>query len=294
MYRSIVEGNMIGTLKLTEEGRDVKSGSNRDSARAERFVAGPVESVVIRLETVHPGRDWTVGLPGGWYIALREAVEFAAALVLLVASAPFILLGAILIKLTSPGPVIYSQTRLGRLGRPYEIYKLRTMTHNCESATGPLWSTKGDPRVTRIGRLLRASHLDELPQLWNVLRGEMGLLGPRPERPEFAAQLENAIPRYWERMLLRPGITGLAQVQLPADTDLESVRRKLAYDLYHIWQPNFWLDCRIILCTALKMVGAPFWLLSRLFRMPTEDVVQAALRTSANRAAQGVPQVQPA
>ena len=136
---------------------------------------------------------------------------------------------AIVVKLTSRGPAFYTQIRLGQDGRAYAIYKLRTMTHDCEKLSGPQWSKKGDCRVTAVGRLLRRSHLDELPQLWNVLRGEMSLIGPRPERPEFVPRLERSLPHYRARLHVRPGVTGLAQVQLPPDTDLGSVRRKLAY-----------------------------------------------------------------
>src|SRR5207248_4660391 len=139
----------------------------------------------------------------------------------------------LLVKLTSPGPMLYTQTRLGRRGRPFTIYKIRTMLHDCESLTGPQWSTPGDTRITRVGRWLRRTHIDELPQLWNVLRGDMSLVGPRPERPEFIPELENAIPFYRDRLLVRPGITGLAQVQLPPDTDMDSVRRQLAHDIYY-------------------------------------------------------------
>src|SRR5439155_12868491 len=120
------------------------------------------------------------------------------------------LLSMLLVKLTSRGPALYTQTRLGRNGRPFTIYKLRTMQHRCESLTGARWSTPGDPRITPVGRFLRKTHLDELPQLWNVLRGDMALVGPRPERPEFVPQLEQAVPHYRDRLLVRPGVSGLA------------------------------------------------------------------------------------
>jgi hypothetical protein len=122
--------------------------------------------------------------------------------------------------------------------------------------------------VTRLGRILRRTHLDELPQLWNILRGEMSLVGPRPERPEFVPALERAIPRYRERLAVRPGVTGLAQVQLPADTDLESVKRKLQYDLCYVERCGLWLDLRIFLATALKMAGVSFAALARIFFLP--------------------------
>src|SRR5262249_31123587 len=192
-----------------------------------------------------------------WYAGVKPVVDFLLALTLLVLTAPLILLAALAIKLTSRGPVFYTQTRLGRYGNPYKIYKLRTMTHNCEQQSGAQWSTVGDPRVTRVGRFLRRTHIDELPQLWNVLRGDMSLIGPRPERPEFVPSLEKELPRYRERLQVRPGVTGLAQVQLPPDTDLNSVRRKLAYDIYYAERANLWLDVRLFLATALHVAGVP-------------------------------------
>jgi lipopolysaccharide/colanic/teichoic acid biosynthesis glycosyltransferase len=214
----------------------------------------------------------------GWYPACKAVVEFAIALGLLVLASPLIGVAAVLTTLTSRGPMIHSQVRLGRYGIPYTIYKIRTMVHRCEQQTGPCWSTAGDPRITRWGWFLRITHLDELPQLWNVLRGEMSLVGPRPERPEFTPHLERVLPLYRERLRVRPGMTGLAQVQLPADTDVRSVRRKLAYDLYYVQHMNFWLDVRIILCTALKVLGVPFTVLRALFRMPSRITVKRHYR----------------
>jgi lipopolysaccharide/colanic/teichoic acid biosynthesis glycosyltransferase len=211
----------------------------------------------------------------GLYPAVKAVADFALALALLVLAAPAVAAAALLVRLTSRGPAFYSQTRLGRGGRPYRIYKLRTMRHDCERLSGPQWSRARDPRVTPLGRLLRKTHLDELPQLWNVLRGEMSLVGPRPERPEFVPELERALPNYRARLLVRPGLTGLAQVQLPPDADLESVRRKLRYDLYYVRRFGFWLDVRLLASTALHVVGAPFALSRRLLRVPgaeTADV----------------------
>src|SRR5262245_5006459 len=191
----------------------------------------------------------------GWYGPAKRSAEFTAALLLVVLTAPLLLLAALLVKLTSRGPAFYTQTRVGRGGRLFTIYKVRTMIHNAESLTGPRWAIPGDPRVTWVGHLLRLSHLDELPQLFNVLRGDMSLIGPRPERPEFVRELEKALPSYRQRLAVRPGVTGLAQVRLPADTDLESVRRKLQYDLYYIRELSPWLDLRLVLCTACHMLG---------------------------------------
>jgi lipopolysaccharide/colanic/teichoic acid biosynthesis glycosyltransferase len=211
-----------------------------------------------------------------WYPACKAMLESVAALVLLVVSSPLMLVLAVVTRLTSAGSAFYSQTRLGKHGKPYTIYKIRTMTQNCERQSGACWSSANDSRVTPFGRWLRKTHLDELPQLWNVLRGDMSLIGPRPERPEFVPSLEKAIPHYRQRLLVKPGVTGLAQVQLPADVDLEDVRRKLAYDLYYVSEQNVSLDLRILACTALHMVGVPYHLLRRLFRMPCLERVQEA------------------
>ena len=151
----------------------------------------------------------------------------------------------LLVRLTSRGPAVYTQKRLGYNGRVFTIYKIRTMYLGSEP-DGARWSLPGDPRVTPVGRFLRWSHLDELPQLLNVLRGEMSLIGPRPERPEIVAQLEKSLPEYRLRLLVRPGVTGLAQVLQPPDTDLNSVRRKLNFDMYYISRMSPWLDVRIV------------------------------------------------
>jgi lipopolysaccharide/colanic/teichoic acid biosynthesis glycosyltransferase len=203
-----------------------------------------------------------------WYVCFKAAVDFGSALVLLLLASPVILFCALLVRLTSRGPAFYSQVRLGRGGRPFRIYKLRTMVHDCEKASGARWSTPGDPRITAVGRFLRRTHLDELPQLWNVLIGDMSLVGPRPERPEFVPSLERAIPGYRDRLLIKPGVTGLAQVQLPPDTDLTSVRRKLSYDLHYVRSVGLWLDLRLLLCTAVHMLGVPYAAVGRLFRLP--------------------------
>ena len=138
----------------------------------------------------------------------RERIDFALAALIAVPALPIVLLAALAVRWTSRGPAFYSQTRLGLYGVPFTIYKLRTMIHNCESLTGPRWSIPGDPRITPVGWFLRATHLDELPQLLNVLRGQMSLIGPRPERPEFVPELERALPAYRQRLQVRPGVTG--------------------------------------------------------------------------------------
>ncbi len=196
----------------------------------------------------------TVIVPVTWYTSCKRLFDLVAAVCLLILAAPIIAICALLVKLTSRGPAFYSQTRVGLGGRPFTIWKLRSMYHNCEQFSGVVWSKKGDPRVTPIGRFLRRSHLDELPQLWNILMGDMSLVGPRPERPEFVPQLEHALPHYHERLLVLPGVTGLAQVHLGPDTDLASVERKLAMDLYYIKTLSFWNDVKIVLATAVHVL----------------------------------------
>jgi len=201
----------------------------------------------------------------------KAIIDYLSAILLLIPAAPLMLISMIVVRLTSRGPVIYTQTRLGHGGRPYTIFKIRTMNALSEQATGACWSVANDPRVTPVGRFLRRTHLDELPQLVNVLRGEMSLVGPRPERPEFVGQLEAALPRYRERLAVRPGVTGLAQVQLPPDTDLSSVSRKLVCDIYYIEHMTLWLDARITICTALGLVGIPHTTSCRFLRVPRLD-----------------------
>src|SRR5450432_2764413 len=167
---------------------------------------------------------------------------------LLVATAPLMAILAICIRVTSSGPAFYSQSRVGRNGRIFLMHKLRTMHHMCETSTGPIFSPPNDSRITAIGKFLRISHLDELPQLVNVLQGHMALIGPRPERPELCTLIEQSIPRFHERLQLRPGITGLAQTQLPADLGIHTVQKKLESHLYYVREVNPWLD----LCIAIS------------------------------------------
>jgi lipopolysaccharide/colanic/teichoic acid biosynthesis glycosyltransferase len=167
---------------------------------------------------------------------------------------------------------------VGKGGRIFTIYKIRTMRLDAELQTGPVWTTSfRDPRITPVGRLLRWSHLDELPQLYNVVIGEMALVGPRPERPEFAQALADEISGYLDRLLVLPGVTGLAQVNLPPDTNIDSVRRKLVLDLAYIRQGTIWLDMRLVLATAAPLLGLPSRWVNRLLRVsavvaePAED-----------------------
>jgi lipopolysaccharide/colanic/teichoic acid biosynthesis glycosyltransferase len=189
------------------------------------------------------------------YFRWKAVVDRVFAVLLLIPGLPLIALLVLLVRLTSRGPGMYRQARVGREGRRFKMFKIRTMRHDAESATGPIWTqTAHDPRITRIGRVLRKFHLDEVPQLFNVLKGEMSMVGPRPERPEFVRVLAESIPGYRNRLLVPPGVTGLAQLNLPPDSDLNSVRRKLVLDCEYIREAGPWLDARLFLCTGLRML----------------------------------------
>ncbi|MCS7049587.1 MAG: sugar transferase [Verrucomicrobiae bacterium] len=180
---------------------------------------------------------------------LKRVVDVVVALLGLVITAPIMAVTAVLIKLTSPGPVLYRQERLGRDSQPFMLIKFRTMREDAENHTGPVWATDDDPRITWLGKWLRKFRIDELPQLWNVLKGEMSLVGPRPERPVFVKKLSEKIPFYSERLLVAPGVTGWAQVMYPYAASIEESRRKLQYDLYYIKNMSFILDLLIVLKT---------------------------------------------
>jgi exopolysaccharide biosynthesis polyprenyl glycosylphosphotransferase len=164
---------------------------------------------------------------------------------------PIMALVALAVKLMSPGPILYHQTRVGKDGRIFTIHKFRSMRDDAEAATGPVWaSPDGDTRTTPVGRWLRRARLDELPQLWNVLKGDMSFVGPRPERPEFVAELKKQIPYYGERHAVRPGITGWAQVRYTYGASVEDALQKLQYDLYYIKNLSIPLDFLIIFETV--------------------------------------------
>jgi lipopolysaccharide/colanic/teichoic acid biosynthesis glycosyltransferase len=185
-----------------------------------------------------------------WRRVIKRALDLVGAVAGLVIFSPVFALVAAAVKLTSPGPVLYRQERVGLAGRPFTIYKFRSMVQEAEAA-GPTWSAgMGDPRLTRIGAMLRATHLDELPQFWNVLKGDMSLVGPRPERPCFSGKLEACIPGYQERCWAKPGMTGLAQVHYRYDTTVEDVKRKLRFDRLYVRRMCLTLDLQILAWTV--------------------------------------------
>ena len=188
------------------------------------------------------------------YYRFKWYVDVLITILTLPVLGPVILLFMLLTKLTSKGPVIYTQIRCSKDGKPFKMYKIRSMYVNAEARGEAVWAGKHDPRVTAVGRIMRRLHLDELPQIVNVWRGEMTVIGPRPERPEIVEQLKKEISGYEYRMLVLPGLTGFAQLNRPSDTDLRDVKKKLILDLEYIERASFWFDMRILLGTALKFI----------------------------------------
>ena len=263
------------------ENRDAYSVAvaEREDSLVSGITRRPFTGRVDRPASTHQAHESS---PGRGLIEslVKPLIDYVVAAVLFAILWPLILVLMGLISISSQGSPLYRQRRLGRHGRTFVILKLRTMYHNCERVGGIRWSIPGDPRVTPLGRILRKTHLDELPQLWNVLMGEMSLVGPRPERPEIVAQIETSLPEYRWREALKPGITGLAQLRLPPDTDLDGVRHKLAYDLCYLRETSLWLDLRIIFGTALKVLCIPTewicWALG-LPLIPAEAAVRSSL-----------------
>lgn len=206
----------------------------------------------IAVETMLP--SWLIFSEGFKSTPLRafgkRAVDLTLSVLLLVLTSPMMVLAALLIKLDSKGPVLYRQERLGRDGRTFELLKFRSMSQHAERDSGPMWTVENDPRITRVGRLIRKLRVDELPQLVNVLRGEMSFVGPRPEREHFVRRLEQKIPYYGLRMMVRPGITGWAQVEYRYGANDEDAMEKLKYDLYYIKNGNLLLDLLVVLKTV--------------------------------------------
>lgn len=205
----------------------------------------------VDLDTVNP--SWLIfsdGFSSGRMVssAAKRVFDICASAVLLVATAPIVALFALLVKIDSRGPAFYRQSRIGLYGENFEVVKLRSMHVDAE-AGGAQWAARNDPRVTRVGRFIRKVRIDELPQAWTVLKGEMSFVGPRPERPEFVADLEDQLPFYAERHMVKPGITGWAQVNYPYGASIEDSRQKLEYDLYYAKNYTPFLDLIIILQT---------------------------------------------
>ncbi|MFC0590870.1 TIGR03013 family XrtA/PEP-CTERM system glycosyltransferase [Novosphingobium aquiterrae] len=205
----------------------------------------------VDLDTVNP--SWLIfsdGFSSGRAVsgALKRVFDIAASSLLLLLSAPLIALFALLVKLDSKGPAFFRQRRVGLYGQDFNVIKLRSMRDDAE-ANGAQWAQKDDPRVTRLGQFIRKTRIDELPQTWTVLKGEMSFVGPRPERPEFVCELEQQLPYYAERHMVKPGITGWAQINYPYGASIQDSRHKLEYDLYYAKNYTPFLDLLILLQT---------------------------------------------
>ncbi|TDI84763.1 MAG: undecaprenyl-phosphate glucose phosphotransferase [Caldithrix sp.] len=190
-----------------------------------------------------------------WEQRVKRLMDVMISAFVIIAFAPLWLLVAIAIKLDSKGTVFYKQNRVGKDGKEFMVYKFRSMVQDAESQTGPMWAEKKDPRLTMVGKLLRRPRIDEVPQLINVLKGEMSLIGPRPERPYFVNKFKRDIPFYTRRLKVKPGITGWAQIKGGYDTSIENVRTKLQYDLFYIENMSLRMDLKVILNTIYVMLS---------------------------------------
>jgi sugar transferase (PEP-CTERM system associated) len=227
----------------------------------------------VRVEDVHSmlaaltGRVWLETVKPSWFVftdgfhrslltrTLKRTGDLLWALVGMALSLPIMLLVAVAVRLDSNGPVLYRQRRVGLRGRLFEVLKFRSMRLDAEAGTGARWATENDPRVTRVGRFTRKYRLDELPQFWNVIRGDMSFVGPRPERPEFVDQLREVIPYYDERHSIRPGLTGWAQVQYSYGASVEDAMKKLEYDLFYLKNMSLTFDVAIVFQTIGIVLG---------------------------------------
>lgn len=226
------------SIKIVPDLHEVISGL----ARTEQIYGLPLIKVNPNLDTVYN-------------TTIKRFIDLCLAVPMLILSSPLWLIIAACIKLDSKGPVLYKQERVGKNHEHFFIYKFRTMMKNAEQLTGPVWAKEADPRITRVGRLLRRFRLDELPQLLMVITGGMSLIGPRPERPFFIDKLAQEYPFYYRRHKIRPGITGWAQIKHPYDQAIEDVRQKLKYDFYYIENLSFSLDFKIMLSTVWVMLS---------------------------------------
>lgn len=214
-----------------------------------------------RIDLASVSHSWLIfsdGFASGrmWSAMIKRAFDITVSLLLLVIALPVILITAIAIRLESNGPAIYRQRRVGLYNQPFEIPKLRSMRQDAELGGQAVWAEKDDPRITRVGRFIRKVRIDELPQIWSVLLGEMSFVGPRPERPQFVEQLEQQIPFYAERHMVKPGITGWAQLNYPYGASIEDARHKLEYDLYYAKNYSPFLDA-LILVQTLRVILWP-------------------------------------
>ncbi len=245
-----VTPGMIGLLETNGKNRltydemirlDIRYTQQRSFWFDIKILINTVVAVVSRTKDIFSVRSV--------YITTKPLLDCFAAIIGLIIFLPVFLIVGVMIKITSKGPVFYSQERVGKNGRIFEIIKFRTMHVNAESQFGPIWAKKDDPRISIIGRILRKTHIDELPQLFNVVNGEMSIIGPRPERLYFVEKFIEDIPDYTKRLTVKPGITGLAQCCHKYDEIIRDVERKLRYDILYTKKMCWSLDFKILLLT---------------------------------------------
>ncbi|MBI3112326.1 MAG: sugar transferase [Ignavibacteriales bacterium] len=230
------DGHELG-MKIMPDMYDIVSGQ----ARLSSIYGFPL--IEVMPEIMKP-----------WEESLKRLSDMVVSAIILVVGLPLWLLVGLIIKLDSRGPMLYKQERVGKNGRPFNIYKFRSMEADAEKNSGPVWALKKDPRVTRVGAIIRRMHIDEVPQFINVLRGDMSLVGPRPERSFFVDKLAEELPLYKRRLKVRPGITGWAQVKHKYDESIEDVKLKLKYDLFYIENMSWRMDLKILFNTLYVMM----------------------------------------
>ncbi len=255
--RRIIEKHKITSITITHETASHEDILNVLSELAEfpvkvyvvpdlyDVVTGPFKTSFVQglnLKELFPHH-----MPG-WQVALKRVIDLAVASLLLLVSSPLLIFAAIAIRMDSKGSIFYSQERVGQYGKNFKVYKFRTMVVDAET-NGPQWAKKKDPRITRVGLFLRKTRIDEIPQFLCVFRGDMSMVGPRPERDHFVEKLRKEIPLYTRRLIMKPGITGWAQVRHHYDTSIDDVKQKLMYDLFYFENMSLFLDIQILLRT---------------------------------------------
>ena len=254
-------GYAVGSIGENNERITEKLLSLRETGERVIPLLGWCEQVLQRIPPELVSREWLIQAegfslrPGSFSWRLKRFGDVVGAAILIVITAPVLVLSGILVWLEDRGPILYHQVRSGLYGRPIRIWKLRSMRKDAEKA-GARWATRNDPRITRIGRIIRSTRIDELPQLFSVLSGDLSLIGPRPERPEIEDELEKHIPNYRIRHWIRPGLSGWAQVCYPYGASTEDSRMKLSYDLYYLRNASILLDVLITIKTMRLVAGA--------------------------------------
>ncbi len=252
--------DILIALELKEEEEIFKLISAADSYDVDFLILpGPADVFAGRMMYNHLYgfpmiRIFAEPMPP-WEKNVKKMIDVFVCLLVTVLCFPLFVIIAVAIKLDSPGPVLYAQERVGYRGKLFKVYKFRSMVQDAEKHSGPVWAGKKDDRITRVGQIIRKLRLDELPQVYNILKGDMSLVGPRPERPYFVEQLKKKIPYYQLRLKVKPGLTGWAQVKHSYDLSLETVREKIKYDLYYIENMSLNMDFKIMIATVFVMLG---------------------------------------